>query len=95
MDIGTTITRLRKEKGLSQVEFAKLIDLTQTSLSQIESGKKRPSSTTLKNICHHLGISELHLYLLSFDESDVAENKRELYHQLEGPLKELVFKLVN
>jgi len=94
MDIGITIARLRKEKELSQVEFAKMIDLTQTSLSQIESGKKRPNSTTLKNICEQLGVSELHLYLLSFDESDVAESKRDLYRELEGPLKELVLKLV-
>jgi transcriptional regulator with XRE-family HTH domain len=94
MDIGTTISRLRKQKGLSQIEFAKAIELTQTSLSQIESGKKRPSSNTLKNICFALGISELHLYLLSFDENDVPEEKRELYRQLEGPLKDLVHKLV-
>ena len=87
MNIGQTIGKLRKEKELNQIDFAKKIGISQTSLSQIESGKKSPSKTTLKSICKALELSELHLYLLSFDESDVPEHKRDLYKQLEGPEK--------
>lgn len=94
MNIGQTIAMLRKEKELSQIEFAGAIGISQTSLSQIESGKKSPSKTNLKKICEKLNISELHLYLLSFDESDVPQHKRELFKQLEEPLKKLVQSLV-
>lgn len=94
MNIGQTIAMLRKEKGQSQIEFAKSIGISQTSLSQIESGRKSPSKTNLKKICQKLNISELHLYLLSFDETDVPMHKRELFKQLEEPLKKLVQSLV-
>jgi transcriptional regulator with XRE-family HTH domain len=95
MNIGMTISNLRRNKGLTQIEFANLIGITQTSLSQIESGKKKPGTSNLKKICDTLGISELHLYLLSFDESDVPESKRELYRQIQAPLKNLVSSLVD
>lgn len=94
MNIGKTISNLRKIKQLSQVEFAKEVGITQTSLSQIESGKKRPNSTTLGNICKALNVTELHIYLLSFDENDVPKDKQGLYRDLEGPLKQLVSKLL-
>lgn len=94
MNIGKTIARLRKNLDLTQIEFAEKIGIRQTSLSQIESGKKRPNSTTLNSICMALKISEIQLYLLSFDESDVPEEKRYLYKELEGPIKDLVNKLV-
>jgi transcriptional regulator with XRE-family HTH domain len=94
MNIGRTIAVLRKDKDLNQIEFARAVGISQTSLSQIESGKKQPSKTNLKRICQELNISELHLYLLSFDESDVPIHKRELFKQLEEPLKKLVQSLV-
>jgi transcriptional regulator with XRE-family HTH domain len=93
MKIGSTINKLRKDKKKTQEEFAKEVGISPTSLSQIESGKKRPNPSTLKCICKELGISELHLYLLSFDESDVPEHKRELYKQLREPLRVLVESL--
>src|SRR5437868_6323235 len=94
MNIGKTIANLRKEKGMSQVEFAEKVGIAQTSLSQIESGKKRPNPLNLKSIGDELKISELHLYFLSFDESDVPEEKRELYRSLEKPLRQLVQELL-
>jgi transcriptional regulator with XRE-family HTH domain len=94
MNIGTTIAKLRKSKNLTQQELADRIEIRQTSLSNIESGKKRPNSTTLKLICDELGISELHLYILSFDESDVPKSKRDLFKRLEGPIKSLAFDLL-
>ena len=40
MNIGKTIANLRKAKELNQIEFAKTVGISQTSLSQIESGRK-------------------------------------------------------
>ena len=51
MDIGNVIKELRKEKGLNQTDFAELIGITQTALSQIETGFARPNPGTLKGIC--------------------------------------------
>jgi transcriptional regulator with XRE-family HTH domain len=51
MNIGQAIKEVRKNKNLSQGELAALIPLSQTSLSQIESGIKTPSTGTVKKIC--------------------------------------------
>lgn len=48
----TSIIRtLRKEKGLSQAELAKLIPVNQTAISQWERGITYPSSNAIKRLC--------------------------------------------
>lgn len=80
MNIGKTIRLLRKEKGFSQIEFSRLCGLTQTSLSQIETGAtSQPASINLRKICKILEVPEYLLYLLSMEEEDAPEGKRELY----------------
>lgn len=56
--IGERIKHLRKILNLSQVDFAKLIFLSQSRLSEIEKGKGSPSGPTIKAICEVFGVSE-------------------------------------
>lgn len=55
------IRELRKSKGLTQVELAKKLDITQACLSEIETGVTDPSLKLLKKWAKELGvrISEL------------------------------------
>jgi transcriptional regulator with XRE-family HTH domain len=48
--IGENVRRLRKIHDLNQIEFAKLIGVSQGSLSDIESGKCNPSVETVVSI---------------------------------------------
>ena len=41
------IASLRKEKGMTQVDLAKLIGISQSALSQYEADKRTPDSKTL------------------------------------------------
>jgi len=41
--IGTRIKKLREDKGLNQLELAKLLNISNTTLSQYESGQRTPS----------------------------------------------------
>ncbi|MEP7168856.1 MAG: helix-turn-helix transcriptional regulator [Bacteroidota bacterium] len=93
MNIGKAIKELRKKKGISQIDFAKSCDITQTSLSLIETGTKRPSPATLKKICLVLEIPEMYLYLLSADESDVPANKKHLFKILFPNIETMVKQL--
>ena len=43
MSIGANIRRIREEKGLKQVELAKMANVTQAMICQIERGTKPPS----------------------------------------------------
>ena len=57
MDYRTLIREERKEKGLSQERLAKLVQVSQPSIAEIESGRKKPSVDVLMRICAVLDIS--------------------------------------
>lgn len=65
--LGGNIRAARREAGLTQVDFAKLIGVTQGALSQFEGGRVAPSSETFKAIRKalrgYLGESRLNSYL--------------------------------
>lgn len=94
MNIGKTICLLRNEKAISQAKFAKMCGLSQTSLSKIETeATSQPSKRNLERICKVLGIPIYLLYLLSMDENDVSEFKRELYKVLFPAIKDLIINV--
>ncbi len=60
--IGTRIRDLRKLAGLSQIEFADLLGIRQSSLSQIEKGITNPSLETLERITQTFEVSYDYLF---------------------------------
>ena len=54
--IGQKIRQIRKEKGITLVELAEKVGITQPSLSLIERDKFTPRSTTLTCIALALGV---------------------------------------
>ena len=57
MDYRTLIREKRKEKGLSQERLAKLVQVSQPFIAELESGRKKPSVDVLMRICAVLDIS--------------------------------------
>ena len=57
MDYRTLIREKRKEKGLSQERLAKLVQVSQPFIAEIESCRKKPSVDVLMRICAVLDIS--------------------------------------
>ena len=57
MDYRTLIREKRKEKGLSQERLAKLVQVSQPFIAEIESGRKKPSVDVLMRMCAVLDIS--------------------------------------
>ena len=57
MDYRTLIREKRKAKGLSQERLAKLVQVSQPFIAEIESGRKKPSVDVLMRICAVLDIS--------------------------------------
>ena len=57
MDYRTLIREKRKEKGLSQERLAKLVQVSQPFIAEIERGRKKPSVDVLMRICAVLDIS--------------------------------------
>lgn len=90
MNIGKTIKQLRQAANYNQVELSSKAGITQTSLSQIELGKKRPTQQTLNKLCDALDINESILYIMSTSIEDIPEENREAYEDLFPKVKEML-----
>ncbi|MBP2643753.1 MAG: putative transcriptional repressor LexA [Firmicutes bacterium] len=68
MKIGEKIAELRNKKGLSQNDLAKISNIGQGRISQIESGKNpSPTTATLQKIANALGVS-----MAEFDDNTLS-----------------------
>ncbi|CCJ32985.1 helix-turn-helix domain-containing protein [Caloramator australicus] len=56
MDIGERIRQIRKEKNMSIIDLANLTDLSKSTISEIENGKKKPAFDTLKKLASALNV---------------------------------------
>lgn len=86
MGIGSAIKDTREKRNIRQGEFAKLIGVSQTYLSQIENGKKAPSLELIRTAAETLGFPVFFLFLKGLDLDGVPEHKRQLYRALRPPL---------
>lgn len=48
--MNNNLKKIRKEKGLTQIQLAKLVGVTNDYISQIERGVRSPGLTTAKKI---------------------------------------------
>jgi transcriptional regulator with XRE-family HTH domain len=94
MDIGKAIYCLRKQKGLKQYEFAKICDISPTSLSLIENCERNPSARTVKKISDYFEIPVPLIHLLALEESDVPESKKEIYKIIYPSIKMFALQLL-
>ena len=77
--IGSFIRELRKEKGLTQEQFAQKFNVTQKCVSRWESGRNLPDFSILQDIAEELDVSVIELLN---GEKCAAENEKEVILQL-------------
>ncbi|WP_379138663.1 helix-turn-helix domain-containing protein [Paenibacillus sp. sgz500958] len=92
--IGENIKRLRKIHNYNQIEFAKLIGISQGSLSDIEAGKSKPSIDTVISIHQHLGCS-LEWLLKGNEDSSSSVEPHKINNKLDKELRPFETELVN
>src|SRR6201996_4892119 len=95
MNIGLAIKSIRKKLSITQYELAEKCNLSQTSLSQIETGVKRPSQRTINKICMVLDIPESILYIVAMQETDVPPSKKGVYELVYPSIKSLALQMVS
>lgn len=57
MDVGTRIKNLREESGLTQLAFAKILNINNSTLCQYENGDRIPSDDIKGRIADHFCVS--------------------------------------
>lgn len=90
MKIGQVIKEHRKKSNISQGDFSKVCDISQTYLSLIENDQKEPKIGTLKVIAKYLKVPLPVLFFLSLDESDIPKRKQEVFKILEPAIKDMI-----
>ena len=95
MNIGSAIKSIRKKLSITQYELAEKCDLSQTSLSQIETGIKRPSQRTITKVCSVLDIPESIIYIVAMQEADVPPSKKGVYELVYPSIKSLALQMVS
>jgi transcriptional regulator with XRE-family HTH domain len=95
MNIGSAIKSIRKKLSITQYELAEKCDLSQTSLSQIETGIKRPSQRTISKVCAVLDIPESIIYIVAMQETDVPPSKKGVYELVYPSIKSLALQMVS
>ncbi|MBQ8229325.1 MAG: helix-turn-helix transcriptional regulator [Clostridia bacterium] len=71
LNLGTKLKELRKEKILTQQELAKSIDLSQSTISCWENGKRTPTVSALIKLCLLFNVSANYLLGLT----DIRQRK--------------------
>lgn len=92
MNIGISIRAIRKERvpHLNQSEFANLIGITQTYLSQIETGSKTPTIKVLESISEAFEIPLPIIFWFGLEESDISEYKKEYFRFLKPTVDSMI-----
>lgn len=87
--IGEKIRRIRKEKGLKQIQVAEVAGITQSALASIENNKTNNIFLEVaKGIARAMGVSFDELFLVESGSSEKEELKAEI-ERLEVQVKSL------
>lgn len=73
MKIGQRIRQVRENNSLKTAAFAKIIGISQGSLSDIENGKTNPRASTLQNLVSSMNVDPL--WLLTGEGREMIENR--------------------
>lgn len=93
--VGAAIAARRKQKGLTQSQFAEFIDVTQDSLSRMEKGSIAPKFSRLQRIADGLGCSVADLFRKLDDSArEKAERMADKISPLSPELQDLVVEFV-
>lgn len=61
MDFGEKLAEVRKAQGLSQSQLADLVKTSQSAISQLEAGERKPSFGMLRELARRLKVTPAYL----------------------------------
>lgn len=95
MNIGQAIKTLRKNELMNQEEFASSVGITQSYLSLIEKGHKKPSLEVLQQMADILNTPLPVLFWFGIEREDVDEKKQYAYDTLKPSIDNLINEVFN
>ena len=91
MELGEKIKTYRIKQGYSQDELAKFLDLTRTSVVNIEKGRQRPPLHTVYDTAafFNIGITDLLPSKDAKQQIDLRKSVKESIHTIEKKFKDI------
>lgn len=86
MDLGDTIKRLRKERGLTARKVAISAGISFNALSAIEKNRSMPTKPTFYAICKAIGVPHWLVLAECVTIDDVPPEKREAFRVIWPPI---------
>jgi len=90
MQIGNAVKTIRKSRNETQCNFAQQIGITQTYLSQVENGQKKPSMDVIEKIALATNVPLPILFWFGITENDVDSNKLDSFKLLKPMIDTLI-----
>ena len=82
MNLGKTISEIRKQKKIKQKDLAEKCNLSVPALCNIEKGKSMPSYKTVEALAEGLDISQGYLFMMALEEEDIKPEQRPLFQMM-------------
>jgi transcriptional regulator with XRE-family HTH domain len=95
MQLGPVLKQLRQRRGLTQMEVVKKAKVSQTYISQLESGAKEPSLTMLRKLGKIYKVPPQLIQTMAMDESDVPKANLKLFGQLKPVIDDIINQLID
>lgn len=92
--LNENIARLRKNRGLTQVEFSKQLHVTQSAVSHWESGRSVPDTVQLFRIAEFFGVSVETLSSMKHESPAQAEPPAPVPEQEKAPANDPYYQQV-
>lgn len=75
MTTGDLIRQRRKQLNLTAAQLARLVRCSKSFISKIETGKRKPSLTTLLRLCAALACSTIDILTTEANNGSIRDNK--------------------
>lgn len=98
MNFGIRLKQLRQEKGVQQIELARVLNISRQSVSNYENGTRFPSDETLfvkiaeffdVSIDYLFGLTNIRKYSLKNEDIIMNKESEEYYHKKQNELQQL------
>lgn len=93
MNLGKTISNIRKSNKIARYDFANKIGISSSYLGQIENGTL-PSLKVLNRMAYYLKVPLAVLLWFTIEEKDIEKSKKEIFKYFKTPITSMMEKLL-
>ena len=94
MKIGESLKQIRNNRKKTQMEVCKGMKISQTYLSQVESGLKEPSSPMFRRMCRYYKVPYQLIVWQSVERKDIQKEKLPAYDLLKPSIDKLIGEIL-